>query len=159
MAAQGRRKSLLTRFLQPRTTLVEPQSQEPISVDNSNSPLLKLPGELRSLIWEYAFTLSTEERLRIVQDFPKRRDAFGLILTCKQIRQEIGELPYLSAVFVIWPGPQWPEGQQRGWVDLPAGYIVKWTNSLPVALQERSETVKCLAIGVLSFHSERHDST
>jgi hypothetical protein len=157
-AVQGRRKSLLIRFLQPRTPLVEPrtpliepQNQEPIYVDNSNSPLLKLPGELRALIWEFAFTLSTEERLQVAQYFPKRRDAFGLILTCKQIRQEIGQLPYLSAVFVVWPGSQWPQGHQRGWVDLPAGYVLKWTNSLPLALRARPETVKCLAMGFSLF--------
>lgn len=150
-AVQDRRKGILSRFLHPKSPDMTPQSKPLICVDNSNSPLLKLPAELRLLIWQFAFTLSTEEQLRVAQYFPKRRDAFALILTCKQIRQEVGQLPYLSAVFVICPGSQLSSGTQKGWVDLPEGYVVKWTNALPPALQVRPETVKCLAMGFSLF--------
>lgn len=145
------RKSRLFHFLKNKTSLIEPGIHEPIQVDNSNSPLLNLPGELRLLIWNHAFTLSTEERLQVAQYFPKRRDAFALKLTCKQISQEIGQLPYLNAVCVIWPGSQLYGSIQKGWVDLPEGYVPKWTNTLPLALQTRPDTVKSLAMGFSLF--------
>lgn len=151
---QGQR-SIFSRVLQAKSQIAETSRvQDPISVDNSKSRLLNLPRELRSLIWDYAFTSSTEERLRVAQYFPKRRDAFALILTCKQISNEIGQLPYLNAVFVIWPGSQLSRGSQRGWVDLPEGYVVKRTNTLPPALQARSNTVKCLALGFSLFSDD-----
>ncbi|KAE9993449.1 hypothetical protein Vi05172_g1352 [Venturia inaequalis] len=154
VSREGRGKNHLFHFGKNKISAVEPIIHDPDPVDNSNSPLLNLPGELRSLIWKYAFTLSTEERLRVAQYFPKRRDAFALILTCKQISQEIGRLPYLNAVFVIWPGAHLSHGSQQGWVDLPEGYVVKWTNALPAALQTHPDTVKCLAIGFSLFSDE-----
>jgi hypothetical protein len=149
---ESRRKGLLLRLLPSRIRWGKHHSNKPeptLANTNSISPLLQLPGELRTLIYEYAFTLSTEERLRIAQYYPIHLDASSLLLTCKQIRHEVGQLPYLSAVAIIWP---WGEG----WKELSQTPFRLTTNSrdfFAQALQTRPKTIKNLAMGLsLSNH-------
>lgn len=61
----------------------------------STSPLLKLPAELRNMVYEYAFTTSTGE---LFYDATKKRFdvtsiGAGLLTTCHSILQEVQYLP------------------------------------------------------------------
>lgn len=118
-----------TNTVQSTPPLLEPR---PAYIDNSALPLLCLPRELRSLIWEFAYTFSVKERLQISQEYPNRRDDFGLMLTCKQIHQEVGDLHCLSTV-VIPAGLSYTSyGGQEAW-EL---YMLNLSDSIPTALRD-----------------------
>jgi hypothetical protein len=72
--------------------------------ENSLSPFLNLPGEVRNTIYEYAFTCSTEEILQSLQYGPPTNDASGLLLTCRQTYHESCNLARGAAI-TVFPSP------------------------------------------------------
>ncbi|KAF1912418.1 hypothetical protein BDU57DRAFT_551267 [Ampelomyces quisqualis] len=73
---------------------------------NQDSPLLRLPGELRNRIWEYVLggrTLrprltpiprSPEQLFQIAQELREPLLGFALLRTCRQVYMETALLPY-----------------------------------------------------------------
>jgi len=74
-----------------------------------NSPLAKLPAELRNYIYELALTCDTPCRVRSVGLnpqllSPEQRQPLGLTATCKAIRAEPTKLFYANNSFVFTNG-------------------------------------------------------
>jgi hypothetical protein len=77
---------------------------------NQNSPLLRLPAELRNKIWEYAlgameFRLLYRSSRKIpVQPKPsEKKNAFALLRVCRQIYSETAPLSFAVNSFSIRP--------------------------------------------------------
>ncbi|KAH4935014.1 hypothetical protein HBI79_080140 [Parastagonospora nodorum] len=80
---------------------------------NQDSPLLRLPGELRSRIWEYvlggyelrSMDIKNSQQItiqRMVPPFAERRNGTQLLRTCRQIYTETALLPYRANTFVFY---------------------------------------------------------
>ncbi|KAH3914438.1 hypothetical protein HBH56_089250 [Parastagonospora nodorum] len=88
---------------------VRPKGDEKALVSsNQNSPLLRLPAELRIKIWEYALggkefrLLSGSSRKSSVQPRPsEKKNAFVLLRACRQIYSETAPLSFAVNNFSI----------------------------------------------------------
>ncbi|KAH3989403.1 hypothetical protein HBI25_120030 [Parastagonospora nodorum] len=79
---------------------------------NQDSPLLRLPGELRSRIWEYVLGgyelrsvyIKNSQQItvkRMVPPFAERMNGTQLLRTCRQIYTETALLPYRANTFIL----------------------------------------------------------
>jgi len=79
---------------------------------NQDSPLLRLPGELRTRIWEYVlggFELRSmfpdhsqpRKPRRMIPPFAERSNGTQLLRTCRQIYTETALLPYKTNTFIF----------------------------------------------------------
>jgi hypothetical protein len=74
---------------------------------NSSSPLLQLPTEVRFSIYKHAFSRSPIEHLKALHFGPSANSASGLMLACRQTRNEARGLYHQDAVISLWP--HWPQ--------------------------------------------------
>ncbi|KAI4647855.1 hypothetical protein J4E93_004266 [Alternaria ventricosa] len=71
---------------------------EATAANQLNSPLLRLPAELRNLIYHYALgncTLSLVPSQKSLRLFQRDMPAFPLLAVCTQIQSEAALLPYI----------------------------------------------------------------
>ncbi|KAF2429180.1 hypothetical protein EJ08DRAFT_650606 [Tothia fuscella] len=117
-------------------------------IELSNSPLLNLPGEVRNLIYSYAFQRYTEEILQFLQFGPPTNDASGLLLTCRQTRMECQQLAHDAAVTVF---PASVTRDQSGFSHsvLPRPWRQTWKNAPECRLDKTA--VKSLALQTTLF--------
>jgi hypothetical protein len=105
--SQGRREGAVCDTAQSRSLslIILPRVK-----NNQNSPLLRLPPELRGRIWELVFGVSVlrtvyrtydrrSKNHRLMPPVTKRKNALALLRACRQIYAETALLPYKSSIF------------------------------------------------------------
>jgi hypothetical protein len=119
-----------------------------------NSPLLALPGEVRNLIYQFAFNRSTEEILQYLQFGPPTNDVSGLLLTCRQTRRETLQLAHDTAV-AVFPLPPTKDQSGFSYSVLPRPWKSA-CKATPEHLPDKA-TIKRLALQTTLFKHPRNN--
>ncbi|KAH7408273.1 hypothetical protein DE146DRAFT_629203 [Phaeosphaeria sp. MPI-PUGE-AT-0046c] len=83
-------------------------TEKDIVKSNQDSPLLRLPAEIRNTIWKYTLggktmrpVYSYRSRLNFVPKPSERINTFALLRTCRQIYAEGALIPYTESIFSV----------------------------------------------------------